>query len=190
MRLRRKPMYHGTASLDGQGRLTVQLRKRRRTFVEKVLDVVALPAMFLMGTFEFSRFGAQMALDQVFGRVQGPAARTMYLCLATSAPTDADSSAAVVAKEVFTAGTSGYARQAYGPTAPTAADPTVIQNTSTLTFGPFSSDPANVTHFFIFSALTGNSGDYVGWGAWTSPRDAANGDSLQVAAGALTISLT
>lgn len=188
--MRGRPIYHGSMQLDGEGRLRVHVRRRQRTFIEKVLDVVSLPAMFLMGTFEFSRFGAQMALDQVFGRVQGPAARTMYICLATSAPTDADTSAAVVAKEITTAGTNGYARQALTPTAPTAADPTVIQNTSITTFGPFSIDPASCTHFFIFSALTGNSGDFVGWGAWTTSRDAALGDSLQVAAGALNISLT
>ncbi len=183
-------MYHGTMELDGDGRLVVKLRLRKLSRVEWLMRALALPALFLLQGFEFSRFGAQMALDQVFGRVQGPAARTMYVCLATSAPTDADTSAAVVAKEITTAGTNGYARQVYNPTAPTAADPTVIQNTSILTFGPFTIDPANCTHFFIFSALTGNAGDFVGWGAWTTARDAANGDSLQVAAGALNISLT
>lgn len=182
--------YHANAQLDGAGRLVITLRYRKSNRIEKLMRMLSLPALALMGTFEFSRFGAQMGLDQIFGRVQGPAARTMYVCLASSAPTDADTSAAVVAKELTTAGVNGYARQALAPTAPTAADPTVTQNTSILTFGPFTIDPANCTHFFIFSALTGNSGDFVGWGAWTAARDAANGDSLQVAAGALNISLT
>lgn len=186
------PLYHGHMTLDGKGRIWVHLIRRRLTLAEKLMRLVSLPALFLLqaGTFEFSRVGAQMALDQVFGRVQGPAARTMYVALATSAPTDADSYAAVVAKEVTTAGTNGYARQAFAPTAPTAADPTEIHNTSIITFGPFSVDPASVTHFFIGSALTGSTGDYVGWGAWGTARDAASGDSLQIAASALSVTLT
>lgn len=188
----RKPLYSGHMEPLEGGRIRIVLRRRKLTFLEQCERVLKMPAMLLLaaGTFEFSRFGAQMALDQVFGRVQGPAARTVYVCLATSAPTDADTSAAVVAKEVTTAGSNGYARQVFGPTTPTAADPTLIGNTAILTFGPFSIDPANVTHFFIFSALTTSTGDFLGWGAWGTARDAASGDSLQVAASAMTISLT
>jgi hypothetical protein len=136
-------------------------------------------------SFEFSRAGAQFALDIVTGRNAGPGARTTYLALLTAAPTDASTLATMA--EVSTA---GYARQSVTWAAPSAADPPETHNTATLTAGPFSADPPNVTHFAIVSAASGTSGDFLAWGAWTAARDAANGDSLQVAASALSLTAT
>lgn len=136
----------------------------------------------MAGSFEFSTAGAQFALDIVTGRNAGPGARTMYLALLTAAPTDASTLATMT--EVST---SGYARQSVAFSAPSAADPPETHNTATITFGPFSADPPNVTHFALVSASSGTTGDLVAWGAWGTARDAANGDSLQVAASGVSI---
>lgn len=137
---------------------------------------------------EFSRVGAQYALDIVSGRATNPftaSSRTTYLALLTSAPTDSTTLATMA--EVTT---SGYARQSITWSAPSAADPPETHNTNTITFGPFTADPPNVTHWAVVSASSGTTGDFLMWGAWTTARDAASGDSLQVAASALSMTAT
>lgn len=136
-------------------------------------------------SFEFSRVGAQYALDIVTGRNAGPGARTVYLALLTAAPTDASTNATIT--ELATA---GYARQAIAFTAPTAADPPETHNSGVITFGPFSADPPNVTHFALVSSSSGAGGDFLGWGALTAARDAAINDSLQAAIAAFSLTCT
>ena len=158
----------------------VRPRLSRRPRIAAFLRRVALlPLSLLMaaGSFEFSRAGAQFALDIVTGRNAGPGARTIYLALLSAAPTDASTLATMT--EISTA---GYARQAATFSAPSAADPPETHITGALTFGPFTADPPSVTHFALVSASSGTSGDFVAWGAWGTARDAATGDSLQVAA--------
>jgi hypothetical protein len=53
-------------------------------------------------SFEFSRVGAQYALDIVTGRAAGPGARTVYLALLTAAPNDATTNATMT--ELATSG--------------------------------------------------------------------------------------
>lgn len=132
-------------------------------------------------SFEFSRVGAQYALDIVTGRNAGPGARTTYMALLTAAPTDASTLATMT--ELATA---GYSRQAVTFTAPSAADPPETHNSGVLTFGPFSADPPNVTHWALVSAASGTTGDFLAWGALTSARDGQTNDSIQVAVAALS----
>jgi hypothetical protein len=136
-------------------------------------------------SFEFSRAGAQYALDIVTGRNAGPGARTTYVALLSAAPSDSSTLATMT--EITTA---GYARQSAAWSAPSAADPPETHNTGVLTFGPFTADPPNVTHFAVVSASSGTSGDLLAWGAFDTARDAANGDSLQIAASALSLTCT
>lgn len=152
-----------------------------------MLRVALAPAALLLaaGSFEFSRVGAQFALDIVTGRNAGPGARTMYLVLLSAAPTDASTLSSMT--EIST---SGYARQAATFSAPSAADPPETHNTGSITFGPFVGDPPSVTHFAIVSASSGTTGDFAAWGAWGTARDAAIGDSLQVAASGLSLTAT
>ena len=131
---------------------------------------------------EMSTVGAGKALDACTGRAT-QTARTMYLALLSTAPTDATTMATMV--EITTA---GYARQTVAFTAP-SGDPQVSSNTALLTFGPFTADPPNVTHAALVSAATGTVGDFVYWWTWDTARDAANGDSLTVAIGALVAQL-
>ncbi len=131
---------------------------------------------------EASTVGAGKALDAMTGRAT-QTARTMYLALLSTAPTDATTMATMV--EITTA---GYARQTAAFNAP-SGDPQVTSNTALLTFGPFSADPPNVTHAALVSAASGTAGDFVYWWTWDTARDAASGDSLTVAVGALVAQL-
>ena len=131
---------------------------------------------------EMSTVGAGKALDAATGRAT-QTARTMYLALLTTAPTDASTMATMV--EVTAA---GYARQTVAFTAP-SGDPQVTSNTALLTFGPFTADPPNVTHAALVSAATGTVGDLTYWWTWDVARDAATNDSLTVAIGALVAQL-
>lgn len=125
-----------------------------------------------------STAGANKMLDALTGRATQTAATT-YLALATTAPTDS-----AAGTEVTTAGTNGYSRQAVTWTAP-AGDPSSTENTSLITFGPFSADLGNVTHLMLMDAST--AGNMLAY--WTADvaKDPANGDSITVAAGALVM---
>jgi len=132
---------------------------------------------------EFSTVGANAALDAVTGRAT-QTARTTYLALLTAAPTDASTMASMA--ELFTPGSNGYSRPAVTWTAP-SGDPSSTSNTAALTYGPFTADPTNVTHCALVTAATGTAGDLVAWWSLTTPRDAANGDTISFAIGALTL---
>lgn len=154
------------------------------------LRVVAISlAMFGFGAgFEFSRVGAQFALDIVTGRAAGPGARTMYLALYTTNPNDA-STMASIAPGVETTMT-GYARQSMAFTAPSAADPPETHNSGVVTFGPVTGSMATVTGFGIVSTSSGASGDFAAWGALTTSRTPTSGDSLQAAIAAFSLTAT
>jgi hypothetical protein len=132
---------------------------------------------------EFSTAGANLALDAVTGRAT-VSTRTTYLALLTTAPTDATTMAAMT--EVFTPGASGYARQAVTWAAP-SGDPSATSNTGVLTFGAFTADPASVTHCALVDAATGTSGNVLAIWSLATARDAAIGDTISFAAGALTL---
>lgn len=131
---------------------------------------------------EASNVGAGIGLDAMTGRAT-QTARTTYLALLTAAPSDSTTLATM--SELTT---SGYSRQSVTWNAP-SGDPRVTSNTNTITFGPFTADPPNVTHMALVSAASGTTGDFIYF--WTADvaRDAANGDSIQVAIGGLVAQL-
>lgn len=131
---------------------------------------------------QLSTRGANIALDAATGRAT-QTARTTYLALLTAAPTDATTLATM--SEVTTA---GYARQACAFTAP-SSDPSLTSNSATITFGPFTADPPNITHCALVSAASGTTGDFIAFWTLDTARDPANGESIQCAAGALTLTL-
>jgi len=135
---------------------------------------------------EFSTAGAIIGLDAVTGRVT-QSARSTYLALLTSAPTDATTEATMA--EVFTPASNGYNRQAVTWTAPTG-DPASTENTSLLTFGPLTpGDAASVGWVALVENLTGTAGDVLMWWTVDAAKNAAVGDSITVAAGALVMTL-
>lgn len=129
-----------------------------------------------------STVGSKIALDAMSGRAT-VTARTTYVVLLTSAPSDATTMANMA--EVFAPGASGYARQAATWSDPGGTEAT--SNTSTLTFGPFSGDPASVTHMALVSASTGTSGDFIFYWTCDTAKDAGVGDSITIAASALVM---
>lgn len=131
---------------------------------------------------ELSTVGANIALDAATGRAAA-AARTTHLALWTAALTDASTIA--TAGELAVA---GYARQPVTWSAP-AGDPSSSSNTATITFGPFTADPANVTHCALVAPLTGTVGDFIMHWALTVAKDAAINESIQFAAAALVMTL-
>ena len=131
---------------------------------------------------QLSTTGANISLDAATGRAT-QAARTVYLALVTVAPSDTTTVATMT--EVTTA---GYARQICAFSAPTG-DPSTASNTSTITFGPFSADPPNVAYACLVSSASGSSGDLIAYWTANAAVDAANGESIQVAAGGLTLSI-
>lgn len=131
---------------------------------------------------ELSTVGSGIALDAATGRAT-QTARTTYLALLTAAPTDASTNATMTELSA-----TGYSRQSVAWTAP-SGDPASTNNSGTLTFGPFSTDPANVTHCALVSSASGTTGDFIMWWSLTAAKDAAIGESIQFAAAALVMTL-
>ncbi len=131
---------------------------------------------------EFSTVGANIGMDAATGRAT-QTARTTYLALLSSAPSDSTTNATMA--EITTA---GYARQAVTWTAPTG-DPSSSNNSALLTFGPFSADPPNVTHCALVSSSSGTGGDFIMWWALDVAKDAAINESIQFAIAALVMTL-
>lgn len=127
-----------------------------------------------------STVGSHIALDAMSGRAT-QTARNTYLALLTAAPDDATTLSTMT--EVSDA---GYTRQQVTWTAPSAES---TENSGTLTFGPFSGDPATVTHCALVSAASGTTGDFIFWWSLTASKDPAANDSITFAAGALTMTL-
>ena len=72
----------------------------------------------------------------------------------------------------------------------TSADPSVILNANAITFVQASADwlvGANLTHVVLYDAVT--AGNYLGFGTITTPKPVLNGDTAEIAAGQISISL-
>ena len=137
---------------------------------------------------EFAADGGDVALDAVTGRAT-QTARTTYLALLTATPTDATTMATMT--ELTTPGTNGYARQSVTWSVP--ADNAGVRKTDNITtpitFGPFTADLGNVTYCALVSASTGTAGDFLAFWSLDTPRDPANGDSIEFAIGALVLNV-
>jgi hypothetical protein len=136
-------------------------------------------------TSKLSQYANQQALEAVLRKTQSPATGSVYLALLTAAPTDTNLTMAAVTEYAAT----GYARQVIAWGSASAAEPSVIANSGTITFGPFTAGTgATVTHAAICDASSGTTANIISTFALASSRTPANGDSLQVAAGAVTVS--
>jgi hypothetical protein len=132
------------------------------------------------------QYAEQQALNAVFLKTQSPAVAATYLALSTSA-----TSGVLNSTEVLMSGTSineyatasGYARQAYGPVAATGASPSLIYNTSQITWGPFTSAPGTANWGIGTDAASGGAAHPIAAFLLASSRTPAIGDSLQAAAG-------
>ena len=138
-----------------------------------------------MATNKLSQYANVQALEAVMRKTQSPATGSVYLALLTAAPSDTNLTMAAVTEY----GATGYARQVFGPGSATAAEPSVIANGGTITFGPFTAGTgATISHWAICDASSGTTANIIATGALTTSRTPATGDSAQAAAGAFTVS--
>jgi hypothetical protein len=136
-------------------------------------------------TSKLSQYGNVQALEAVMRKTQSPAAGSVYLALLTAAPTDTNLTMAAVTEY----GATGYARQVIAFGSATAAEPSVISNSGTITFGPFTAGTgAVVTHAAVCDASSGTTANIIATVALTASKTPAVGDSLQAAAAAFTFS--
>src|SRR5690349_7160109 len=112
-----------------------------------------------MPTSKLSQYANQQALEAVMRRTQSPAAGSVFLALLTAAPTDTNLTMAAVTEY----GATGYARQTIAWSAATAAEPSVIANSGTITFGPFTAGTgATVSHLAVCDAVSGTTANIIG----------------------------
>jgi hypothetical protein len=138
-----------------------------------------------VATSKLSQYGNVQALEAVMRKTQSPATGSVYLALLTAAPSDTTLTMAGVTEY----GATGYARQVFGPGSASAAEPSVISNAGTITFGPMTAGTgATVTHAAICDAVSGTTANIIATMALTASRTPAVGDSLQAAAAAFTVS--
>lgn len=117
-------------------------------------------------------------LDHALGTASFTAPSNVYLGLFTSDPTDADSGT-----EVTTSG-SAYGRQTI--TFDAAASGSAA-SAATVTFSAATANWGTITHIGIYDAST--AGNLLFHGAVTTSKTIESGDTFQVSAGNLTISL-
>lgn len=128
--------------------------------------------------------GAALGLDAALGRAT-VSSRTVYLALLTAAPAQG-----AVLSGLAEYSATGYSRQVISFVAP-AGTPRLTSNSATVTYGPLTgaNGVAVVTHWAVVSAASGTSGEVVAYGDFAVSRTPAAGDSMSVAAGAITVSI-
>lgn len=139
-----------------------------------------------MAVNTMSQNAKSKALDLVHGRTTQAATFTVYGLLGTSAtvPTDAGSTIATSGVTEYTA--TGYARVAITFGAATVAIPSVIANTGTPTWGPFTAGTGAIVRYVLIVDSSSGAGNVIDVIQLATDRTPANGDSLQAAAGAIT----
>jgi hypothetical protein len=137
---------------------------------------------------QLMEYAEKQALAAVFRQAQSPATGSVYQALLTAAPgSGAD---LTMAAETEYAPTSGYARQVYGPGAPSSASPSVISNSGAITWGPFTGTvTGTVTWTMCCDASSGTTANNIAAYLLTSSRTPAAGDSLSAAISAFTCQL-
>lgn len=133
-----------------------------------------------------TRYAAAQANEAIHLKTQSPAAGTVYGLLGTSAtvPTDAATTIAETGVTEYTA--TGYARVAIAWGSATVAKPSVIANTGTPTWGPFTAGTGAIVRYILIVTTSSGVGNVIDVIQLTADRTPATGDSLQAAAGAIT----
>jgi len=112
---------------------------------------------------------------------------TPFLALLTAAPTATDT---IMTSETEVATSTGYARQAYGAGSPTSASPSVVGNSGTITFGPFTSAPGSITWGVLCDSSSSTTANLYAALLLSTARSPLTGDSLQAAANAFALTIT
>ncbi len=138
----------------------------------------------------FSNYTAQAILNSMFGKTSNfgsfGSAPAIYVGLSSTTPAEDGTN-------VTEEGAGAYARQlvvAGSWNSATLADPSLIDNSVAITFPQATADwlsQANLTHAVLYDAVT--TGNYLGTGALSTPKPVLNGDTAQIAAGDLNVTL-
>lgn len=123
-----------------------------------------------------SNYLENAVINYVLRNTGTPTTATVYLALFTTDPTDADTGTEV--------STGGYARQAIAFDAPVNG---VTQNTNLETFSASGASWGSITHIGIYDAST--SGNLIYHASMTTARTINDGDTLEFAAGFVTVTL-
>jgi hypothetical protein len=139
----------------------------------------------LLSQGQLFQYAEQQALNAVFLKAQSPAVAATYMALSTTAVGSLQSTEVSMAGSTIGeyATSSGYARQAYGPTSASAASPSQIWNTAQITWGPFTAAPGTCNWGICCNAASGTTAATIASFLLASSRTPAIGDSLQAAAG-------
>lgn len=130
-------------------------------------------------------YGEKQALATIFRQATSPVvAGNVWLALLTAAP-PAGTDLTMAAETEYGPFT-GYARQVYGPGAPSSASPSVLSNGSVITWGPFTSPTGTVTWAMCCDAVSGTTANNIAAYLLASSRTPQNGDSLQAAIASFT----
>lgn len=127
--------------------------------------------------------GAQDGLNAIVGTAVSGV--TTYLALLTADPSGLSTIAAL--SEVTT---SGYARVAMTWSAPSASIPSVISNTNLVAFGPMTANMALPAQWLaLVTSASGTSGELKYTWSMDNPEQVLATQTVNIAAGALTINL-
>jgi len=134
---------------------------------------------------QIMEYGEKQALATIFRQATSPVvAGNVWLALLTAAPA-AGTDLTMAAETEY--GPTGYARQVYGPGAPSSASPSVLSNTAVITWGPFTAGTGGVvTWAMCCDLVSGSTADNIAAYLLASSRTPQNGDSLQAAIAAFT----
>lgn len=142
-----------------------------------------------MAVNQLSRYAAAQALEAVHRRTQSPATGNLYGLLGTSATTPTDNGTTIAESGVTEYGATGYSRQIVAFGAATVARPSVMSNSGTVTWGPFTAGTGAIVRYLLIVDSASGVGNVVDVIQLTADRTPATGDSLQAAAAAVTSQL-
>lgn len=132
-----------------------------------------------------TRYAAAQANEAVHLKTQSPAAGTVYGLLGTSATTPTDAATTIAETGVTEYTATGYTRQAITWGTATVAKPSVMANTGTPTWGPFTAGTGAIVRYVLIVTTSSGVGNVIDVIQLTADRTPATGDSLQAAVGAL-----
>lgn len=132
----------------------------------------------------FSNFLENEVLDHVFGGAAYSAPATLYIAACTAEVTDASTGS-----DITEADFGSYARVAVTNNATNfpAASSGAKSNGTTITFPTATSGSSTVTYIAICDASS--NGNVLAWAALAASKAVASGDTLEIAAGDLDLSL-
>lgn len=128
-----------------------------------------------------SNYLANALLNHIFGKGTYTPPTNIYVELSTTAPTDAGTN-------VTPPSGGGYARKQTAPSDWNMAAGRIIDNANAIEFAEASGSWGTLSHFALFDAASG--GNFLGWGALTTPKAVDSGDTARFAAGDLNVSFT